>query len=321
MLTSAILGNEIKEFPMKVRKPTIEWPTLALLLATYGALALATTWVWQWSPVTAFLLASVAIAQFSSLQHEVLHGHPFANRTLSEAMVFPGVTLFVPYLRFKDLHLAHHHDPNLTDPYDDPESNFFDPAVWARTGMILRQLHTASNTLAGRIVLGPLIGAWALLKDDAIRIARGESRVILAWALHLVGLGLVLGWLWSVGSMPVWAYVAAAYAGWGLLKIRTYLEHRAHDSARARTVIIESRGPLSLLFLNNNFHAVHHIHPKAPWYMLPSLYAKNREHYLRRNDGYVYKGYTEIFRQHLFRAKDPVPHPMWTPKKRSSPAE
>jgi fatty acid desaturase len=39
----------------------------------------------------------------------------------------------VPYLRFRDTHLAHHHDPNLTDPYDDPESNFQDPAVWART--------------------------------------------------------------------------------------------------------------------------------------------------------------------------------------------
>ena len=61
--------------------------------------------------------------------------------------------------------------------------------------------------------------------------------------------------------MPVWAYLLAAYLGWSLLKIRTYLEHRAHEAARARTVVIESRGPLALLFLNNNFHVVHHMHP------------------------------------------------------------
>ena len=28
-------------------------------------------------------------------------------------------------------HLAHHRDAMLTDPYDDPESNYLDPAVWA----------------------------------------------------------------------------------------------------------------------------------------------------------------------------------------------
>jgi fatty acid desaturase len=76
-------------------------------------------------------------------------------------------------------------------------------------------------------------------------------------------------------------------------------------------VIIESRGPLSLLFLNNNFHVVHHMHPNVPWYRLPALYFSNRDHYLRRNEGYLYSNYTQIIREYLFRAKDPVPHPIF----------
>jgi fatty acid desaturase len=75
----------------------------------------------------------------------------------------------------------------------------------------------------------------------------------------------------------------AAWVGHGLLRIRTFLEHRAHEAARARTVIIEDRGPLSVLFLNNNFHAVHHMHPAVPWYRLPAVYRANRAHYLRRS--------------------------------------
>ena len=55
-----------------------------------------------------------------------------SSQWASEAMVFPSFLLLIPYLRFKDTHLAHHHDPALTDPYDDPESNFLDPAVWAQ---------------------------------------------------------------------------------------------------------------------------------------------------------------------------------------------
>jgi fatty acid desaturase len=241
----------------------------------------------------------------------VLHGHPLPSRPLSEALVFPALTIYVPYLRFKDLHLKHHFDPALTDPYDDPESNFQDPAVWDRLSPTTKAFLRFNNTLLGRMAVGPAISTWALVKGDLAAMRHGDGRVWLAWGLHLPGVGLVLAWLLTVGTMPVWAYLVAAYLGWSLLKIRTYLEHRAHESARARTVVVESRGPLSFLFLNNNFHAVHHMHPGVAWYRLPALYFGNRDHYLRRNDAYSYKSYLPIFRDFLFRAKDPVPHPIF----------
>jgi fatty acid desaturase len=302
---------------------SIEWPTLIVFVVTYALWALATSWLWTVSPVLAVLLAALAIGQYSSLTHEVLHGHPFPNQTLSEALVFPGITVYVPYLRFKDLHLKHHYDPNLTDPYDDPESNYLDPEVWARLSGPSRALLRFNNTLAGRMLVGPAVSFWALVTGDLAEMARGETRVWRAWVLHLAGMVPVLAWLWTIGAMPLWAYLIAAYLGWSLLKIRTYLEHRAHEAARARTVVIESRGPLSLLFLNNNFHVVHHMHPGTAWYRLPGLYFNNRDHYLRRNDSYVYPSYTEIFRQFLFRAKDPVPHPIFPVAKGGSdqPAE
>ena len=296
---------------MQTDTRAIEWPTLIIFTATYSLWAVATTVLWSLSPLLAILAAALAIGQFSSLTHEVLHGHPFRNQTLSEALVFPGITIFVPYLRFKDLHLRHHYDPTLTDPYDDPESNFQDPAVWATLSATRRSLLRFNNTLFGRMLVGPAISSWALITGDLAAMRKGDRRVWLAWGLHLPGVALVLWWLLALGAMPVWAYVLAAYLGWSLLKIRTYLEHRAHEAARARTVVIESRGPLSLLFLNNNFHVVHHMHPGLAWYKLPALYFGNRDHYLRRNDGYVYRSYVEIFRKYLFRAKDPVPHPVF----------
>jgi fatty acid desaturase len=53
------------------------------------------------------------------------------------------------------------------------------------------------------------------------------------------------------------------------------------------------------------------MHPTTAWYRLPALYFNNRDHYLRRNDGYSYRNYTQIFQAFLFRAKDPVPHPIF----------
>jgi fatty acid desaturase len=292
----------------------IEWPTILLLVATY-AVCVTGTLVWSASGILSVLLVAVAVAQFSSLQHEVLHGHPFANQVLNEALVFPGLTLTIPYIRFRDCHLAHHYDPALTDPYDDPESNYLDPAVWERLSRPMQKLLRLNNTLLGRMMLGPALGNAAFIPKDMAAIRAGDRGIAGAWVLHLAGVALVLMWLWGVTDMPLWAYVVAAYLGQSVLKIRTFLEHRGHEAFRARTVIIEDRGPLALLFLNNNFHVVHHMHPAVPWYRLPALYAARKAHYLRRNEGYVYRSYAEIFARYLTRAKDPVPHPVWPVRK------
>ncbi len=287
----------------------IEWITIGLVLATYLIWALATTWLYALNAPLAVIIAGIAIAQFSSLQHEVLHGHPFTNRRLNEALVFAGLTLTIPYGRFRDLHLKHHHDPDLTDPYDDPESNYLDPAVWAGVSAPLRWALLTNNTLLGRIVLGPLIGNAFFLASEARLMVHGDAGARRDWLLHLAGVAMVAAWIWAA-PMTLWAYLAAVWIGQGLLKIRTFLEHRAHEAARARTVVVEDRGPLSILFLNNNFHAVHHCSPDVAWYDLPSLYAARRDHYLRLNEAYVYRSYAQIFGAFLVRRKDPVPHPM-----------
>ncbi len=296
------------------RAPAVEWPTLLLIVATYAVWALGTTLAWEAFAPLGFALATLAIVQFSSLQHEVLHGHPFRSRRLSEAMVFPGLTVFVPYIRFRDTHLAHHHDERLTDPYDDPESNYMDPAVWARISPWLKRVLRANNSLLGRILLGPAISTIAFARSDLRAATRGDTAIRDAWLWHLPGLGMVAAWLWATPGMGAGWYLVAAYLAYGILKIRTFLEHRAHEKARGRTVIVEDRGPLAFLFLNNNLHVVHHAKPKAPWYQLPALYADNRGEFLRRNEGYLYHGYGEIFRRYFLTAKDPVPHPLWVPE-------
>ncbi|MBH1974061.1 MAG: fatty acid desaturase [Rhodobacteraceae bacterium] len=296
----------------------VEWPTLVMLALTY-AVWIAGTMIWSWSGVLAIVLTAVAVAQFSSLQHEVLHGHPFETQWVNEALVFPALALVVPYIRFKDTHLQHHYDPNLTDPYDDPESNYLDPKVWEARSRFAQKILRLNNTLLGRMLFGPAVGTWYFVKGDTALMKAGDARVRLAWVLNAVGVAMVLVWLWTVGSMPLLAYVVSVYLGTSLLKIRTFLEHRAHEKFRARTVIIEDRGPLSYLFLNNNFHVIHHCMPNVPWYALPGLYAARREHYQRRNEAYVYRSYADIFRLYFLRAKDPVPHPVWPVRKSESP--
>lgn len=293
------------------RSASTEWPTLLLLAGCYAAWALATTWLAAlWLPA-GIALATLAIALHSSLSHEMIHGHPFPDRRVNEALVFPALTLVVPYRRFRDTHLEHHRDSLLTDPYDDPESNYWDPAVWQRLKPWQQAILRVNNTLAGRLLIGPAVGTWAFTLSDLRAIRAGRAGVLSGWLWHLPALLPVALWLGHVAQMPLWAYLLSAYMGLSILKIRTFLEHQAHERARGRTVIIEDRGILAFLFLNNNLHVVHHMHPRMPWYRLPGLYQENKARYLGRNGGYRYGSYGQIFRRYFLKAKDPVPHPLW----------
>lgn len=286
-----------------------EWPTLAMVLGCYAVWGAAVFWLPSLSPWLAVPVAGWAIAQHSSLSHEAIHGHPFRDPRLNAVLVFPALALVVPYLRFHDSHLAHHRDANLTDPYDDPESNYLAERDWRRLPAWLRLVLRVNNTLAGRLLIGPVVGQVFWMASDWQAGRAGDRRVIEGWLWHLPAVALVLAAV-AASPMPLWAYLAAAYLGLSLLKIRTFLEHQAHEKARGRTVVIEDRGLLALLFLNNNLHVVHHMHPRVPWYRLPALYRANSGRYLGMNGGYRYRSYAEIFGRYLFRAKDPVPHPL-----------
>lgn len=298
----------------------LEWPTLLLMALCVMTLPLVTIYSDQLPMWVVMPLLTVTLTLHSSLQHEVLHGHPFQNALLNEALVFVPVGLLIPFRRFRDTHLQHHYDPNLTDPYDDPETNYLDPVVWAKFGSLMRSILIANSTLAGRMLIGPLISLWVFYRSDLSLIAKGDRDVIVAYVLHLIGLIPLCWWLVYVSTMPIWAYFICAYFAISLLKVRTFLEHRAHQKVQARTVVIEDRGFFALLFLNNNFHLVHHAHPQVAWYKLPAFYEKRREDFLRLNLGYVYPNYRAIFRKYFFRAKDPIPHPLWPlPKQDKTP--
>jgi len=296
--------------PPTRRALDVEWLTLGLILACHAGLAAAVCWLWAVAPVLALLVVTVLMVLHSSLTHEALHGHPFRSRRLNEALMSVPVGLFVPYARFRDLHLAHHRDANLTDPYDDPESNFLDPEVWDRLPGWRRALLGFNNTLFGRITIGGILGQVGFMIAEAREIRAGAPGVARVWLVHLAGVAAVL-WLVSRTPMPLWAYGLCAVMALSVLRIRTFLEHRAHEKSRARSVIVEDRGLLAFLFLNNNLHAVHHMNPNVPWYALPALYRSGRDRFLAYNGDYRYRSYGEVFRRHFWRAKDPVPHPLW----------
>jgi len=118
------------------------------------------------SPILAAVVLTAIVVLHSSLTHEVIHGHPFRTQGANEVLMALPLTLAIPFQRFRDMHLAHRRDSKLTDPYDDPESNYLDGDDWNRLTRPVQALLSIDNTLAGRILLGPGIGQIAFTIGD-----------------------------------------------------------------------------------------------------------------------------------------------------------
>jgi fatty acid desaturase len=286
-----------------------EWPTIALLVACYALWGTATWFYDSLGALLLLLFAAPLVTLYSSLQHEALHGHPTRSAALNEALVGLPLGLLFPYRRFKSLHLKHHNNAALTDPYDDPESFYYAMADWTKLPGWLQKVLDFNNTFFGRLTVGPLVMLVGFLASEARLIRDGNREILRAWLRHALGIAVVFLWTAGVCGIPVWLYVVVAYIGLSLLNVRTFAEHQAHETPGGRTVIIEASPLFGLLFLNNNLHHVHHEHPRVPWYKLPALYRSRRAEFLAANESYSFSGYGEVLRRYLFRRKTQVPHP------------
>lgn len=296
------------------REPTraaaIEWPTISLIVAVYGILA-AVVWFHASLPWWVILpVGSYCAALHSSLQHEVLHGHPTRMRLINEALVFITPTMWLPFARYRDTHLTHHRDVDLTDPVRDPESYYQLPEEWARTGGIKRAIFALNHTLGGRMLIGPAVSIWQFWGAEWRAILRGDRNVLRGWLWFALACATTITLVTGVAGMPLWKYyLLVAYPGVSLALVRSYCEHQAAEAVDGRTIIVEASPFWSLLFLYNNLHLAHHSRPALSWYRLPAYYAQERQRLMEKNNGYVMNGYGEIFRRYFLKAKEPIPYP------------
>ena len=293
----------------ETRTARIEWPTIGLIILTYvaitGLVLFHGAFPWWALPVGAYFTALHV-----SLQHEVLHGHPTRYRWVNELLVFLTPTFWVPYGRYRDTHLRHHNDIDLTDPVRDPESYYLLPEDWAAAGPLKRLVYLVNQTLAGRMLIGPAVSIVQFWTEEWRQILRGDTYRLREWILFSTSCILVILFITQIAGMPFLEYyLLIAYPGLSLSLVRSYCEHRAAESPEHRTIIVEASWFWSVLFLFNNLHVAHHTRPALPWYRLPAYYAANRQALLSKNDGYTMKGYAEIFRRYFFTAKEPIAYP------------
>ncbi|PVX73146.1 fatty acid desaturase [Paraburkholderia unamae] len=289
-----------------------EWPTWLLIGVIYGG----------WAGVLALLHAGhltlaaatpplvVLCAWHMSLQHELMHGHPTRLTWLNAALGWPPLAVWFPYALYRESHMAHHRDEALTMPGIDPETNYVLPGRWTQLPRWQRVLWLARKSFVGRMVIGPPMSVAAMLRGAAGALQRGERRHLPMWLAHLAAVTLLLACVQRYAGVPWWYYLAAiTWPALGLAMVRSLYEHRAAAHPKARIAINEAGPVMRLLYLNNNYHLVHHDLPGLAWFHLPRAYRMRREDYRRKCGGFVIGGYAALLRRYAWRVTDAPAHP------------
>jgi fatty acid desaturase len=284
-------------------------PTWLVALVLYGSWAAilwfheALTW-WIVAPVGTYL-----VAWHFSLQHEAIHSFLSAPKWLRWAVVMPPLGLWLPFPLYYEGHRKHHQNTHLTEPGVDTESFYQRKADWARLSPVRRALLTANQTLAGRVLLGPLLRLEKLVIRE---FTRGTLDHVPHWIAHVILVAALFWYISGVAGMPWWQYVLfIAWPAFGLGWVRSFIEHRYGARPGERTGVIESNWFWGLLFLNNNLHAVHHLFPRMPWWQIPGYWRAHRAQVLAHNGNYIFSGYGAIARAWLVNPVFLPPHPRW----------
>ncbi|MDH4105113.1 MAG: fatty acid desaturase [Gammaproteobacteria bacterium] len=291
--------------------PAVEWPTLALTFFAYGGWLVLTRAYGEWPTWVIAPCTAVLLTLHSSLQHEILHGHPTRWAAVNRLLGLAPLSLWIPYDRFRTLHLKHHVNDRLTDPLDDPETNYVTAEDWQQRPTFARWMFQLQLTLAGRVLVGSWWRMGGFWSSEARAFARNEPGVRAAWVTHLILCVPVVYWVTVVCAIPFWLYVVAmVIPGNGILLIRSYAEHKARADMHQRTAVVEDSWVLGPVFLFNNLHSLHHAEPLLPWYRYQRRYRAIRDQLLAANGGLVYSTYFDVARRYLFRMHDQPQHPL-----------
>ncbi len=284
---------------MKQKFFQFDGPTWLVAVALYSAWGLL-VWFnallpwWVIMPVGAYL-----IAWHFSLQHEAIHSFRGVPAWLRFAVVFPPLGLWFPYPLYRKSHSTHHRDVNLTIPGVDTESYYVLQADWSRMGRLKRGSLMFNQTMAGRLLIGPLLRLGSLVTKEIRRVLQGDYSHLPHWAVHAVAVGILFWFISGICRFPWWQYcLLVAYPGLSLGLLRAFTEHRAAEDSQQRTASVESNMLFGMLYLYNNLHVAHHLKPTMPWYEIPRFYRENKRALLAGNGEFVYPGYAVLARRY-----------------------
>ena len=253
----------------------VAWPTIVLglvvVLSYVGALAAALggllpLWL-------AFPLVAVLTYLSYTVAHESVHGSISGNsaslRWVNKALGYMAAwILMIPLTAHRHEHMAHHRHAN--DPVDDPD-------------FPVKQMQD-SLPAAARAAVQITVGQFSFYFRNRWSKAPLKQNLLLCLevgAALLPRLAVFVAGFWVEGLVLfVLAWLTGVIV---LLYLFAYIVHRPHEQTGryvdTSTILLPgwSGTLLTWLWMFQNYHSIHHLFPRVPFYQYARLYGEIEE--------------------------------------------
>ncbi len=257
--------------------PALAWPTVLLYVATLGLAAVEAYGLLSlgWTPwLTVPIGAAVTFLMFSVL-HESTHHAISTNTRVNDTFGYlsaPFVAAYTTFPMIKFIHIEHHRNTN--------EPKTVDPDQWTSEGPWW-QLPFRWAT----------IDLWYLVYYLRRIRERPAAEVVPTVSVFTAAVALGVGLTTAgYGAEVLWLYVVPQRLGMMVLAWWfDYLPHHGltktqrEDKYQATRVRVGGESWLTPLFVYQNYHLVHHLHPSVPFYRYIRAWRRNETAYLDRN--------------------------------------
>ncbi len=237
----------------------LAWPTLALLAvvvcgeAATVALVLGDALPLWGGTLVNSVLAYLAFTVMHEASHNNIHGgHPSLKALDTVAGWVAAIPLLAPYPAFKVLHLTHHSHTNVPGK---------DPDLWVVGGSVPSVVARCLTIIVHHY--GQFLSGYTSRTHAAVN---ARLSALVAVALYVVAMVALVAT--GHGTLLVALWVVPAFLGAGLLAFAfDWLPHHPHSATgRYRDTRILLAPGATLLLLGQNYHLVHHLWPRVPFF-------------------------------------------------------
>ncbi|TCJ22868.1 2Fe-2S iron-sulfur cluster binding domain-containing protein [Nocardioides jejuensis] len=257
------------------RVPALAWPTVLLWGATLALFVGEIAGIRAgWSPLAIVPVGAAVTFLMFTVLHEATHHAVSTSTRVNDLFGHLSMPFVAPYTIFpmlKFVHIEHHRNTN--------EPKLVDPDHWTSEGPWW-QLPFRWMTL----------DLWYVVFYVPRLLQRPRREAVATLAVFVGVLG-GFGWLATHGhgaELLVWAIgqrLGVAILAWWF----DYLPHHGltftqrQDKYRATRVRVGGEWWMTPLFVYQNYHLVHHLHPSVPFYRYLIAWRRNEQAYLDRN--------------------------------------
>ncbi|MDG1773059.1 MAG: fatty acid desaturase [Oceanicoccus sp.] len=275
-------ADDPERFKALTQRPKIAWPTILLLVAAYGLFGVATfAYIEGILPLFWAMLFNATASYLSfAVVHEAAHRAVSSNLQLNDWLGRTGILLLEPAPLlpvFRCVHMQHHRFTN--DPTKDPDAYFGIGPAWL---------------LPFKWMIFDVVYFKYYLKPEVFQ-QRPKSERVEFYLATLFG-ALVISAFTFAGWLEYYLllfFIPTRITKFFIIWVFDFLPHYPHqthaadDPFRSTSNRVGLEWLLTPLFVYQNYHLVHHLYPRVPFYRYIKVWNAKKHYHLSQNPAIV----------------------------------